>query len=124
MPHCQGCQMYSRIYNNIPLKLTQDNLFGTFPSFTHSPTHSYDDALNLKRLGWGQFDPLVAFRKMCLLERETFVFCDFYYHKSHLSWKFIEIPQIVQKIWRISLSISAIFINFYHFFGFFDISLW
>ena len=32
VPHCQGCQMYSRIYNNIPLKLTQDNLFGTFPS--------------------------------------------------------------------------------------------
>ena len=32
---------------------------------------------------------------------------------------FIEIPQVVQKICRISLSISAIFINFYRFFRFF-----
>ena len=36
---------------------------------------------------------------------------------------FIEIPQVVQKLWRISLSILAIFIDFYQFFGFFDISL-
>ena len=36
---------------------------------------------------------------------------------------FIEIPQVVQKLWRISLSILAIFINFYQFFGFFNISL-
>ena len=36
---------------------------------------------------------------------------------------FLEIPQVVQKLWRISLSILAIFINFYQFFGYFDISL-
>ena len=36
---------------------------------------------------------------------------------------FIEIPQVVQKIWRISLSILAIFIDFHQFFGFSDISL-
>ena len=36
---------------------------------------------------------------------------------------FIEFPQVVQKIWRISLSILVIFINFPPFFGFFDITL-
>ena len=36
---------------------------------------------------------------------------------------FIEIAQRVQKIWRISLSILAMFINFHQFFGFFGISL-
>ena len=37
---------------------------------------------------------------------------------------FIETPQIVQKIWRISLSsMLAIFIDFHRFFGFFEISL-
>ena len=36
---------------------------------------------------------------------------------------FIEILQVVQKLWITSLSILAIFINFYHFFGFFHISL-
>ena len=34
-----------------------------------------------------------------------------------------EIPQVVQKLWRIFLSILTFFINFYQFFGFFDISL-
>ena len=36
---------------------------------------------------------------------------------------FIEIPQVVQKIWRISPSILVIFVDFHWFFGFFDISL-
>ena len=36
---------------------------------------------------------------------------------------FIEIPQVVQKIWRLSLTKLASFIDFYQFFGFFDISL-
>ena len=36
---------------------------------------------------------------------------------------FIEIFQVVQKIWRLSLSILAYFINFHRFFGFFDVSL-
>ena len=35
----------------------------------------------------------------------------------------IEIPQTVQKLSRISLSILAIFIDFHQFSGFFDISL-
>ena len=35
----------------------------------------------------------------------------------------IEIPQVVQKTWRISLSILIIFINFHQFFGFPEISL-
>ena len=36
---------------------------------------------------------------------------------------FIEIHQVVQMLWRISLSILAIFIDFYQFLGFFEISL-
>ena len=36
----------------------------------------------------------------------------------------IEIPEIVQKIWTISLSILAIWIDFNQIFGFFGISLW
>ena len=36
----------------------------------------------------------------------------------------IEITQVVQKIWRLSLSIVAIFIDFRHGFGFFDISFY
>ena len=36
---------------------------------------------------------------------------------------FIEFPQVVQKIWRKSLSILAMFINFPQYFGFFDITL-
>ena len=35
----------------------------------------------------------------------------------------IEITQVLQKIWRLSLSIVAIFIDFCHVLGFFDISL-
>ena len=33
---------------------------------------------------------------------------------------FIEITQVAQKLWRIFLSILAIFIDFHHLFGFFD----
>ena len=38
---------------------------------------------------------------------------------SHLSWpeNFTEIPEVVQKLWRISLSILAIFIDFHQFYG-------
>ena len=36
---------------------------------------------------------------------------------------FIEIPQVVQNIWRSFLSILVILIDFHRFFGFFDISL-
>ena len=34
---------------------------------------------------------------------------------------FIEIPRVVKKLWRISLSILAISIDFHQFYGFFDI---
>ena len=37
--------------------------------------------------------------------------------------KFIEFPQLVQKLWTISLSILAIFFNVHRSFGFFDIIL-
>ena len=36
---------------------------------------------------------------------------------------FIEIPQVIQNIWRISLSISAIFIDLNQFFWFYEIYL-
>ena len=36
---------------------------------------------------------------------------------------YIEFPQVVQKIWRVSVAILAIFIDFLHFFLFFDVSL-
>ena len=36
---------------------------------------------------------------------------------------FIGITQVVQKIWRLSISVLAIFINFHPFFVFFDIPL-
>ena len=38
--------------------------------------------------------------------------------KSYLSWNFIEIPQIVPKIWRFSPSILTIFFNFSDFLTF------
>ena len=86
--------------------------------------------LVLKRLG-GQFDPSCGF----LLNESakeivnswffvTFNFLTFNIIISHIiPENFIEIPQVVQKIWRLSLTILAIFIDFYQFFGFFDISL-
>ena len=36
---------------------------------------------------------------------------------------FIDIPQVVQNIWRLYLPILAIFVNLHWFFGFFDIFL-
>ena len=50
----------------------------------------------------------------------TFNFLTFNIIISHIiPENFIEIPQVVQKIWRLSLTILAIFIDFYQFFGFF-----
>ena len=39
-------------------------------------------------------------------------------HKAHLSWKFIEIPYVVPKIWRFSPSRLTIFIDFSDFLTF------
>ena len=58
----------------------------------------------------------MIFRK---IEGEALVFCDFFnIIISHiLSESFIEISQVVQKLWRISLPILAIFINYHQFSG-------
>ena len=69
--------------------------------------------------------PLVVFRKLYLLNRgwKPVFFVTFNIIIGHIfPENFTEITQLVQKIWRISLSILAIFINFYLFSGFFDIS--
>ena len=66
--------------------------------------------LTLKRLG-GQFDPSCDFSKNVSFKERV------------KPWKFIEIPQVVQKLWRISMSILAIFIDFHQFSGFFYIFL-
>ena len=61
--------------------------------------------------------PLWVFQKMYLLKTGCNPrFCDFII-KSHVFPEiFIKIPQVVQKIWKLSLSILAIFINFHHIF--------
>ena len=86
--------------------------------------------LILKRLG-GQFDPSCVFLNESAKEIVnswffvTFNFLTFNIIISHIiPENFIEIPQVFQKIWRLSLTILAIFIDFYQFFGFFDISFW
>ena len=62
----------------------------------------------------------VAFRKMSFLERGwNSVFVTFDIIKSHsFSEKFIEIPQVVQKIWRFSPSMLTVFINFSYYWHF------
>ena len=85
--------------------------------------------LILKRLGCNLTPPVFFFNESA---KEivnswffvTFNFLTFNIIISHIiPENFIEIPQVVQKIWRLSLTILAIFIDFYQFFGFFDISL-
>ena len=81
--------------------------------------------LILKRLG-GQFDPFCGFFKNVSAKEmvNSWLFVTFNIIINHIiPENFIEIPQVVQKIWRFSLTILAIFIDFYQFFGFFDISL-
>ena len=81
--------------------------------------------LILKRLG-GQFDPSCGFFKdvsaKAIVNSWFFVTSNIII--SHIILEnFIETPQVVQKIWRLSLTKLAIFIDVYQFFGFFDISL-
>ena len=85
-------------------------------------------SLTLKRLGGGggQFDPPCGFTKIVSSKErvEPWFFVTFSISIRHIFPDiFIEIHQVVQKLSRISLSTLAIFINFYQFFGFFDISL-
>ena len=70
--------------------------------------------------------PPIAFRKMYFLKRRLnpVFFVTFNVILRHIfPENFIKFPQVVQKIWRNSLSKLAIFINFYRFFGFSDITL-
>ena len=78
--------------------------------------------LILKRLG-EQFDPFLNESAKVIVNSwfsVTFKFLTFNIIISHIiPENFIEIPQVVQKIWILSLTILAIFINFYKFLGFF-----
>ena len=81
---------------------------------------------NLNTLGESQFDsPCGFFKNVSPKKRlKPYFFVNFNIIISHILPKnFIEIPQVVQKILRLSMSILAIFINFHHFFEFFNISL-
>ena len=82
--------------------------------------------LTLKRLG-GQFDPSpLGFSKNVSSKEwmKPWLSVTFDIIVSHIfPENFIEIPQLVLKLWRISLSKSGIFIDFHQFSGFFDISL-
>ena len=64
----------------------------------------------------------VVFRKICLLKREWDPVFDIIISLIFPE-NLIEISQVVQKIWRISLTIIDIFIYFHRFFGLFDIPL-
>ena len=81
--------------------------------------------LILKRLGNSLAPSVVFFKDVSAKETvNSWFFVTFNIIISHIiPENFIEIPQVVQKIWRLSLTILAIFIDFYQFFGFFDISL-
>ena len=83
-------------------------------------------ALNPKTAGGSQFDPLCGFSKNVSSKAKVkpWFFVTFNIIKSHIfPENFIGISQVVQKIWRIYLSILAIFIDFHQFFLFFDMSL-
>ena len=81
------------------------------------------DALTLNKLGGGKFDSLLCFFHKCIFYREdkVLILMTFNIIISHIFPKnFIEIPQVVQKILRFSLSI----LTFSSIFQFFDISLY
>ena len=81
--------------------------------------------LSLKRLG-GQFDLPCGFSENVFSKGRVtlWFFVTFNIIISHIfPENSIEIPQVVQKIRKLSLSILAIFIKFHQFFGLFDISL-
>ena len=82
--------------------------------------------LTLKRLG-GQFDhhPCSFSKTVSSKERmRPWIFATVNIIISHIfPENLIETSRVLQKLWRVSLSILAIFINFHRFSGFFDISL-
>ena len=81
--------------------------------------------LILKRLGNSLAPSVVFFKDVSAKETvNSWFFVTFNIIISHIiPENFIEIPQVVQKIWRLSLTKLASFIDFYQFFGFFEISL-
>ena len=111
------CYVFTTYITNIIMKTLNEN------EFTYLP-------LTLKRLegGGGNLTPRprVVFQKLYLLNRgwNPGFFVTFKIMIRHIfPENIIEIPQVVQMLWRISVSTLAIFINFYQFFGFLDISL-
>ena len=79
--------------------------------------------LILKRLG-GQFDPSCGFFKDVSAKAIVNSWFFVTFNIIHIiPENFIEIPQVVQKIWRLSLIKLAGFIDFNQLFGFFDMSL-
>ena len=79
---------------------------------------------NPKMAGGSIWPPCDLSKNVSSKERVEPWFFVTYTNISHVfPVNFIEIYQVVQKIWRISLSILAIFIDFHRYFEFFDISL-
>ena len=80
----------------------------------------YSGVLTLERLG-DQFDPLCEFfqKRVLWREGETLLFLTFNIIINLIfPENFIELPQVVRKIWRFSPSILTIFINFSEFLTF------
>ena len=91
---------------------------GCFVPYSYKDTAAY--FLTLKWLG-DQFDFLCGFLKNVSFKEmvKPWLFVTFNIMISHLfSDNYIEIPQVVQNIWRISLSILPIFIDFHQCFRF------
>ena len=81
----------------------------------------YQDFIFNPKMAEGQFPFSVDFGELYLLKRgwNPAFFVRLNVILRHIfPEKFIEFPQVIQKIWRTSLSILA---HFHHFFGFFDI---
>ena len=98
----------------ISINLNQSNNCGFYSLKTN-----IQFVLTLKRPG-GQIPPCV-FSKMYLLKRgrNPDVFVTFNIIINHIfPENFLQISQVVQGIWRISLSILAIFIDFHRLSGF------
>ena len=102
------------------LNLTvKDNALSLYRSLGFNPTCS---VLTLKRLGGVNLIPPVFFPRICYLEREwkPVFLVTFNIIISHIfPENFIEITQVIQKIWRFSPLILTIFMNFSDFLLFF-----
>ena len=85
--------------------------------------------LILKRLGCNLTPPVFFFNESAKEIVNSWFFVTFNFLTFNIiisptiPENFIKIPQVVLKIWRLSLTILAIFNDFDHFFGFFHTSL-